>query len=549
MHSIETNLNAAERVSDVFVNPIAQDIFKQKYSWDGKETWAQTAHRVVTAVCGTLLSHEECNQLIDLIRDRKFIPAGRYLHSAGREAHYVNNCYVARAEDSREGWADLVHKSTMMLATGGGLGVDYSAVREEGALIRKTGGIASGPISLMNMVNEIGRNVMAGGGRRSALWAGLDWQHKDVEKFLKLKDWSPELRALKEKDPVFPLPMELTNISVIYDKAFFDAVNAGDERALRIWELNCRQAFSTAEPGMSFNYLNPRNSLRNACTELTSDDDSDKCNLGTVWMNRFKSMMEFAEATRLATLFLLCGGIYSQVPTEKVREVGTRNNRIGLGLGGMHEWLMQRGCDYEVTPEMHRWLSAWVTENEWAAVEGAERFGVNVPIGKRAIAPNGTIGMLAETTTGIEALICAAYKRLYFKAGRWLYQYVIDGAAKRLMEQGVPVEVIERNDAYALSFQQRVKFQADVQDYVDMAISSTCNLPAWGSEKNNDETLKEYSKILLSYGPRLRGFTCYPDGARGGQPITKVSVAEAREQEGMVFRVDAPECLNGVCGV
>jgi ribonucleoside-diphosphate reductase alpha chain len=104
-------------------------------------------------------------------------------------------------------------------------------------------------------------------------------------------------------------------------------------------------------------------------------------------------------------------------------------------------------------------------------------------------------------------LFCKAYRRRYFKDGKWLSQFVIDGAVKRLLSQGVKLENIQ--DSYDLSFRERVKFQADIQNYIDMAISSTCNLPSWGSEENNEKTLEKNMKILLKYAKRLRGFTCY----------------------------------------
>ena len=115
------------------------------------------------------------------------------------------------------------------------------------------------------------------------------------------------------------------------------------------------------------------------------------------------------------------------------------------------------------------------------------------------------------------------------------------------MDKGVKIDQIQ--DSYDLTFKQRVKFQADVQNYVDMSISSTCNLPAWGSENNNEETLKKNSKTLLKYGKRLRGFTCYPDGSRGGQPLTRVTLNTAMGKEGVVFEETEDECLGGVCGI
>ena len=73
--------------------------------------------------------------------------------------------------------------------SGGGIGIDYSVLREKGAKLRRTGGTASGPIDLMLAINEIGRRVMQGGSRRSAIYASLNWQHADANAFLHAKDW------------------------------------------------------------------------------------------------------------------------------------------------------------------------------------------------------------------------------------------------------------------------------------------------------------------------------------------------------------------------
>lgn len=536
---------------DVFSTKFAHDIYLQKYSKDGVETWSDTARRVTEAVCSQLLDSKTKEKIYNIILERKFIPGGRYLYAAGREFHQVNNCFLFRAEDTRESWADIQSKVTSSLMTGGGIGVEYSRLREQDAIIRRTGGKSTGPIALMNMVNEGGRYIMQGGQRRSAIWAGLAWWHKDIFKFMKLKDYSQSLRAAKLADLMFPLPMELTNISVVYDTLFFIAIENTEhpqhEWAKNVWLENCKQSFSTAEPGMSFNFRKDNECLRNACTEVVSEDDSDKCNLGTLWLNRMKNKADLAESTKLSTLFLLCGGIYSDVPNDKIREIGVRNNRIGLGLGGIHEWLMAKGCDYEVTPELHKLLSVYEQESDSAAFIGAKQLGVSVPKGVRAIAPTGTIGIIAETTTGIEPLFCKAYKRRYFKDGKWMYQYVVDGSVKRLLEQGVKIENIK--DAGDLTFKQRVKFQADVQNYVDMAISSTCNLDSWGSASNNQDNYEKNAATLLKYAKRLRGFTVYPDGSRGGQPLTRVDLQEALKDEGTVFEETENSCINGVCGL
>lgn len=538
--------------TDVFSTKFANDIYLQKYSMDGVEKWKDTCQRVVSSVCGQLLDTETKEKIYKLMVERKFIPGGRYLYSSGRALHQVNNCFLFRAEDSREGWAEAMQKATAALMTGGGIGFDYSSLREEGAKIKRTGGVSTGPLALIAMVNEAGRYIMQGGARRSAIWAGLNWSHPDVNKFILMKNWSEDIKTLKAKNFNFPVPMELTNISVIYDTEFFMAISNPKHPkyilARQVWHLNCLQAFSSAEPGMSFNFRKDNESLRNACTEVVSEDDSDKCNLGTLWINRFDSKEDFKEATELATKFLLCGGIYSDVPFQKIKAVGTKNNRIGLGLGGLHEWLMIRDYEYEVVPELHKWLKIYEDESDSAAFMGAKELNVSVPKGIRAIAPTGTLGILAETTTGIEPLFCKAYKRRYLQGkDKWVHQYVVDGTVKRLLEKGTKLDAIK--DSYDIGFKERVKFQADIQNYIDMAISSTCNLPQWGSETNNDSNLEDKADTLLKYAKRLRGFTVYPDGARNGQPLTRVPLDEALTAEGKVFEETENECATGVCGL
>jgi len=227
----------------------------------------------------------------------------------------------------------------------------------------------------------------------------------------------------------------------------------------------------------------------------------------------------------------------------------------GLGLMGIHEWLLQRGQGYEVTPELHKWLEVYRDESKRAADEHCDRFYISKPVAYRAIAPTGSIGILASTTTGIEPLFAVAYKRRFLTDGtKWKYTYVIDATADRLIrEYGVNPDKIDT--AYSLSnnYEQRLKFQADIQDYVDMSISSTINLPAWGTRDNNESKVTEFATTLAKYAPRLRGFTCYPDGSRGGQPITECTYEEAmKHPKGMVYE-EHDVCLltnhGGSCGV
>jgi ribonucleoside-diphosphate reductase alpha chain len=553
-----------------FRTEFSESIFNYKYKHVNAETWDKLSSTLVEDVCREVLTRNEKNELINLHTEMKFIAGGRYLYYAGKPNKFFNNCYLLKSEtDTREDWANLSWKAESCLTTGGGIGNDYSIYRGEGEPVVRTGGVASGPISKAKMVNEIGREVMQGGSRRSAIYGSLNWLHGDARKWLYAKDWynmpvkgafdengkQLSIGQLKEKDFNYPAPLDMTNISLNYDNKFLEAIYGKYIEQIQFqieWGIpldiktqlpdtfleNCRQALKTGEPGFSFNFFNKENeTLRNACTEITSEDDSDVCNLGSVNMANIETIEEFGRACYAGSRFLLCGTLVAQLPYQKVMDVREKNRRLGLGLMGVHEWLLKRGYRYEVVPELHRWLKVYKEMSEKGANDLADALGINRPIAYRAIAPTGTISIMASTTSGIEPLIAVAYKRRYLKNGKdWVHQYVIDGTAKYLIENhDIDPYSIEVALDLANDYERRIKFQADIQDYVDMGISSTINLPAWGSELNNESTVEHFAQTVARYAPRLRGLTCYPDGARGGQPLTPVDYKEALKNEGLEF--------------
>lgn len=563
----------------VFKNQFADNIFEHKYATFPGQTWEQKANDIVTDVCHEHLGTDDRSALLSAINSFKFLPGGRYIYYAGRRARFYNNCYLLRGEeDTREEWGNLTKRSSDCLMSGGGIGIDYSAFRPKGAKLGRTGGEASGPIPLMCSINEIGRNVMQGGSRRSAIYASLNWLHNDIGEFLTVKDWEHTdyipgvtYKEAKERNFNAYAPLDMTNISVNYDNAFLCALygvteeelmDIRDEKGtlelsgLSFEELpetfvqNVRMAMRNGEPGFSFNFFEKENeTLRNACTEVTSEDDSDVCNLGSINMGSVETLEEFRELVALGTKFLVCGTLEADLPYRKVHDVRTKNRRLGLGLMGVHEWLLKRGYRYEMNDELREWLEVYRDVSESTGNLLCDTMGISRPVAFRAIAPTGTIGILAGTTTGIEPVYAVAYKRRYLTGGtQWNYEYVVDNTARILVDSGIDPSSIETAIDLAQDPKRRIQFQADVQDYVDMAISSTLNLPEWGSEVNNESKVQHMAKIVANYAPRLRGLTFYPDGSRGGQPLVPCDYYEAIENEGTVFE-DNDQCKGGVCGV
>lgn len=685
------------------MSSFAKHIMESKHSHvksDGTlETWDEIARRVAENVMGAVNALKELVGAIQkIISEKKFIPGGRYLYASGRPYHQTANCLCLSVEDSREGWSELLRKASMALMTGAGIGVEYSKIRPEGAPILKTGGQATGPIALMQMVNEIGRGVMQGASRRSAILAMLSWKHQDIYKYIVLKNWPDHIKELKGKDVDFPAVMDGTNISVQLDDEFFEAFHNTSHtlhsHASSVYWAVIEQMLKTGEPGFTVDVgENHGETLRNApvsadtrvltingyvkvgditdvpviiwtgsrwvgsvvfektfesapivkvyldngksikcepnhefvlnrrcpcglervkakylksgdvcftgisssgvaeggkvvtvqgeieyleeredvyccnvgveehsfmaegviisnCGEITSSSDSDVCNLGSINMARIDSLEEMKTMVDLGTAFLLAGTVYSDVPYEEVRAVREKNRRLGLGLMGLHEWLLKRGKTYGPDEELAKYLEVYAGNKE-IAWKYADAWGLSRPVKTRAIAPTGTIGIVAETTTGIEPIFCAAYKRRYRKGTALVeYQYVLDPTAKRLVEGGINPDVIE--DAYTLSenVERRVAFQAWIQGYVDHGLSSTINLPAWGTEFNNHGKILGFGNMLIKYLPQLRGITAYPDGARAGQPLTPVKYHTAAKHVGQVFveTVDVCDLKGGTCG-
>lgn len=562
-----------------FETEFAHSIYKARYQHPRDLNWAGTAGRVTSSVMGALRDtphgakilwdDDVMARVFASIKDRFFIPGGRYLYAAGRDLHQVNNCVLLRPEDSREGWAELQYRSAMALMTGAGIGSWYGDVRAAGSPITRTGGTASGPLSLMHIVNEQGRHTMQGGNRRSAIWAGLPWWHPDIFDFLDIKDWDDETRAKKAADWTFPAPLDFTNVSVTLDDEFFhhygeyqgEDVGAPDggswrDWAHRVYDTSVAQMLKHGEPGFTVDTGDKKDEvLRNACTEVTSADDSDVCNLGSLVLPRFSTPEQFESACRDAVLFLTAGSVYSDVPYEKVAEVREKNRRLGLGIMGVHEFCMRHGVKYG-SPESFEVLLPYAegyARSLEFAVDWQDKAGISRSVGATAIAPNGTNGIVGETTPSSDSLFSAAEVREVRVAqpGRkdtFERHIIVDPVAKRLVEKhGVRPEDIE--DAAILSMfpERRLAMTAFLQSYTDHAISGTVNIPA---PITDGVGLKVMGDTLMEYLPQLRGITFYPDGARAGQPRTPVDLSWALQQSNVVLDSEQEVCgLNGACGV
>jgi ribonucleoside-diphosphate reductase alpha chain len=242
----------------------AMEIFKNRYALTSKETWSECANRVASNVCKDYVSPTLLKEIEEIIRTQKFIPAGRYLANAGKTRMFTN-CLALSVEDSKEGWSEALHKSSLALMKQCGVGIDVSKVRHRGAKMVSSGGIASGAVSVLHMINEVAAHIKAGGLRRVALSSSMHWKQRDMEEYLSVKQLTPEQVKAREKDYNYRTSLDNMNISVRLDDEFVKGLEYNDLGIVDLYHKIIDLMVETGEPGLSINlgeyandiYVNP----------------------------------------------------------------------------------------------------------------------------------------------------------------------------------------------------------------------------------------------------------------------------------------------------
>lgn len=236
------------------------EIFQKRYALHDAETWQEACLRVAEHVAAAETGEKikPCRQLFyDVIAAQYFMPGGRIWYGSGRMKGQLQNCFVIPIADSREGWGDAARNMIIISGTGGGVGINCSPVRPRNAPIMGTGGVATGAVSPMEIMDAAGGVMRAGGGRRAALLFGLNLNHPDIIEFLEKKTNRAELNN--------------SNISVVFNdnpedffkkvkedqdlELFFRGKVFGKVKARELWNKLVEAALKSGEPGILNGYL------------------------------------------------------------------------------------------------------------------------------------------------------------------------------------------------------------------------------------------------------------------------------------------------------
>lgn len=572
---------------------LGETIFKERYAIDEDETWEEACERLANHVAQAEESNKEFikKEFYDQLVSNKFMPGGRVWYGAGRNKGQLINCYVIDTDDSREGWGDTVKDVIVISGLGGGVGVNFSPIRPRGSEIKGTGGVATGAVSLMQMVNGVGDVLVSGGGRRLALMFCLDIDHPDLEEFLHSKLDQDEINNAN------------ISVNINFDNDLFIEKVKNDElidlkfkgktyksvSAREIWEKIVDHAWQNGEPGVLNGWLaNQMNNIwyhkpvisTNPCGEQWLEEYG-ACDLGAVVLPRFVkdgkfNWNEFYETVYTAVRFLDDVLDVNYYPFEKIKKNCEEVRRIGLGVMGVHTMLMKLGLRYgskEGLDFVDKVFNALKTISYTASIELAKEKGafpaydpkflesgfiktldqhLRDEIAKYGIrncslltvAPTGTTSIVAGVSSGIEPIPAVVYKRTYYGA---------DEGGQRVRREEIVVDdcyyeydpdVLE--SASDLHPRDHFEIQKVVQKHIDNSISKTINLP-------NDYKKDELSELWLEYLPYIKGSTFYRWGSREFEPISPIPkeewhlyLEEADNHETEEFYDD---CVGGVCKV
>ena len=542
------------------------------------ETPEQLFRRVARAIASAELIYDAKadtkkweNDFYRTIVNLDFLPNSPTLMNAGRELGQLSACFVLPIEDSMESIFDAVKYTALIHKSGGGTGFSFSRLRPESDRVGSTGGVASGPVSFMRAFDTATDVIKQGGMRRGANMAILSVDHPDIMKFINAKN--------------DPNVLTNFNISVAVTKEFMEAVKSGSDynlinphnkevfghlNAKEVFNKMVEMAWKTGDPGIVFidriNNDNPTPNLgkiesTNPCGEQPLLP-YESCNLGSINLSRMLSKTgakyqvdypKLARTVKTAVRFLDNVIDVNKFPLPAIEEMTKKTRKIGLGVMGFADMLLQLGIPYdseralEVVEDVMGYIQAEATKTSadlavergvFPAFKGSK---YDVPGGikvrnatRTTIAPTGTLSIIAGCSGGIEPLFALVYTRNILDGAQMVEANpFFEEAAKKggfyteeLMKQlaggthlsdmnGIPTETKKIFvTAHEISPEWHVEMQAAFQKYTDNAVSKTVN---FSHEAGKDDVANVY---MLAYEKNLKGITIYRDRSREGQPMS-----------------------------
>jgi ribonucleoside-diphosphate reductase alpha chain len=502
-------------------------------------------------------------EFFSAMRNLEFLPNSPTLMNAGTKLGQLSACFVLPIEDSLEGIFTTLKHMALIQQSGGGTGFSFNRLREKGAIVKSTKGVASGPISFMRIFDSTTEVIKQGGKRRGANIGILHCTHPDIPEFVTAKS-GKRLTNFNISVAVTDAFMRkaLNNKTLVLRSPktgkIVQKINAAD-----LFEMIVRNAWETGDPGLVFiDEINRRHPLRsigeieatNPCGEVPLLP-YESCNLGSI--NLVKMMKngkinwgKLRATTRLAVHFLDNVIDANSYPLKETEEITKKNRKIGLGVMGFADLLFLLKIPYNSKQALQigvQLIQFIEQEARKKSMElGKERgsfknyqnstWQKTYPAMRNAtcitIAPTGTISILAGCSSGIEPVFALAFIRRVMEGKQlseinWIFKRELirrdlysDELIHRISKTGnihqtkLPAD-LKKIFVTSLDIapEFHVRMQAAFQRHVDNAVSKTVNLPKNCSQ---NDVRRIY---LLAWKLKCKGITVYRYGSKPEQVL------------------------------
>lgn len=533
---------------------LASETLKARYLLEGEKNWEDVCERVAKAIA---ITEEEYLEFKDIMVRKIFLPSSPTLMNAGTEFGQLAACFVIPVEDRVEEIFDSLKTAALIQKTGGGTGFDFSKIRSDCSTGSCADEVVNGPVTVLKLFNEATEIVKRFGRRRGANMGILDISHDGIISFIRAKRNEGELSNF--------------NLSVMIPDAFMELVEA--DRVDEIWNrqtgLTVGKIFSeivdgiwrNGEPGILFYDRINRDNFTPALGDISATNPCgeepllpfESCNLGSINLSLFvmdgKVNWDLLRETAGKAIRFLDNEIdKNSYPVPEIEAATKKTRKVGLGVMGLHDMFLKLGLPYD-SQEALELAEKLMEQVTWAAIRESRKLAAEkepfpeyedstweLPMRNAAltaIAPTGTISILAGCSAGIEPVFSWVYRRTqtvgreftlvhpYFEAHfksklnetdyNWLLEHVYKHGTLQNVENPELVSEEEKRlfgSALDVDWKAHINVQAAFQRHCHAGISKTINMP----DSAGKEDIKQ--ALIYAWKQGLKGLTIYRMGSR-----------------------------------